>query len=127
MKHRFTPLYGLLLVISVNVTYAAAQAPSPTELTIVMAVSVAPEAAPDKVREALRAIPAQLRAQPGAIDDLVLENTLSTARPRYLLVMRWQRQKDWENMLANRPLWESLNSHRSLFTLERATIFTQLE
>jgi heme-degrading monooxygenase HmoA len=124
MKHQlcWLVILTLLLVTAVPTT---AQAPSPqNEVVIVMTLSVDPTASPEKIRDRAREVTAQLRKQPGALDDTVLKNA---AKAEYLLVMRWRQRQDWEAMLGNSELWKSLEQPVRTFKLERSAIFKEIK
>jgi hypothetical protein len=106
--------------------FAAAQSSFPGEVTIAMTISASPTASPEDVRRGLQAVVAQMRKQPGAIDDVILENVLRTGPPTHLLIMRWRRLADWEAMLSNAEAWKTTAQYRALFTLNRTAVFQPL-
>ena len=106
---------------------ATPQNSSSSQVTIAMTISVSPTASRESIREGLRAVAAQMRKQPGAIDDVILENVLRTARPTHVLVMRWRRLADWEAMLANAEFGKATEKYRGVVTLNRTAIFQPLE
>jgi heme-degrading monooxygenase HmoA len=123
MKHQLRWLVISMLPLAITVS-ATAQAPSPqNEVVIVMALSVDPTASPEKIRDRAREVTAQLRKQPGALDDAVLKNA---AKAEYLLVMRWRQRQDWEAMLGNTGLWKSLEQPERIFKLQRSAIFEEV-
>lgn len=128
MKRPLPSFLGFLLpgIAALAVAGEASQ-PASTEVVIVMALSVDPSASPQLIRDRANAITSQLRKQPGALDDTVLKSALRGSRAEYLLVMRWHRLEDWEAMLANASLWQSLNQTARPLKLERTAVFTQLE
>jgi hypothetical protein len=127
MKQPFVSLVSLLLFLSALAALGQSMQRSPEEVIVVLALSVDPQATPEQIQERARTFTAQLRKQPGAVNDVILKSTLPNARPQYLLVMRWRQRGDWDAMLANPDLWGSLEKSARPFKLERAAHFTQLE
>jgi hypothetical protein len=119
---------AILMVLVLETLPGMAQGqPASPEVVIVMSLSVEQTASQETIRDRARELTAELRKQPGALDDMVLQNAARGSSAEYILLMRWRRREDWEAMLANTELWQTLNKSAHPFKLERTAMFRQLQ
>ena len=92
----------LALALTVSSVVASAQAApaldDPTTVVTVMQFSARSAAARAPLQERMGAIRDYIRKQPGYIENALMENRNSGAKPEFVGVSRWKSFKDWESL-----------------------------
>ncbi|MEN3931696.1 antibiotic biosynthesis monooxygenase [Microvirga sp. W0021] len=97
----------------------------PKKATIVMPISVVAGKTHEEVMPALKKLVAEIRNQPGLIDEDMMAGKFE--RPNFVYVTVWEKQSNWEAMFGNEEFLKTLEDISPVISLQTADVYRPMK
>lgn len=92
-------------------------------VTIVVPFTAVPGRNRAEVLQAMKNVVAVIRAQPGLIEEVLMESRDPSRSPSHVHVARWREQKNWDALFGNADVIKVMKANAGFFTLDAAGVY----